>query len=130
MNALAFVQEDLQSALRVFRQCFAVAFSIPVKRSVVRNEGRLIHHDGQTPIQGEVGFHVCVTIGRQSCAGPPFRLESGFDQSSIALLALQTATAGVFHTSQNTVTLMNRLLSQRPQREHLSAKFFERTTVP
>lgn len=130
VNTLAFVQEDLQSALRVSCQCSAVAFAITVKRRVVGNESRLIHHDGQTPIQGEVGFHVRVAIVCQSRTIPPFWLKGSLDQSSIAVLALQATTAGVCHASQHAVILMNCLLSQRPQREHLSPQFFERATIP
>ena len=51
VDALAFVHEDPEALLRVDRQSIFVALSPRIKRSLVRNQSRFVHHDRKSPEQ-------------------------------------------------------------------------------
>ena len=129
-NTLAFVHENAEALLSTFRQGTPVTLRIRIEWRLIRNQSRLIHHDGQSPEQGEVGFHVCVTAFSNLLATPPLPMECVTDQLCIAgSLFIEAAAVRIAVNSQNTVVFVNLLQTQWLQRHQLTTQFLEIATV-
>ena len=129
-NTLAFVHEDAEALLCVLRQGTLVTLGECIEWRLVRYQSRFIHHDGQSPEQGEVGFHVCVTAFSNLLATPPLSVERITDQLSIARrLFIKTTAIRIAVDSQYAVVFVNFLQTQWLQRHQLATQFLEIATV-
>lgn len=128
-DTFPFVDEEFEAAFGGGIDGVFITGGIAIVRGLVANQGRLVHHDGEAPVEGEVGFHLGVSIFGWLVRIPPDIVEGAADEALV--VDTDHAFAGwIGEATEDAILDKDLLFGQWFEAEHFPAKIFESALAP
>ncbi len=84
VDAFTGPEEDFQAFFGLGAECCFVSTGEVIEGCLIRDQGGLVHHECESPVEREVCFHLCVAICGNLFRRPPFRAERGSNKCCVA----------------------------------------------
>jgi hypothetical protein len=93
IDATTGTEEDFHTFLCLRAQCLIVAAGKVVDWCFIRDERGLVHHECESPVEREIGFHLGIAVSGELFRRPPFRAKRGGRSGQHSWLTLHRARA-------------------------------------